>query len=127
PTIDRLSPIGLRCLRRLRPRALRSDCSREERHMRKSATGNWSKRVGVSLTVFACVSFAALTSHTEAAQSKQLTLCWAAWDPANALVELGKDFTKETGIEMKYEFVPWTSYADRILNEINSHEIGRAH
>ena len=58
---------------------------------------------------------------TEAsAQSKQLTLCWAAWDPANALVELGKDFTKESGIEMKYEFVPWTSYADRFLNELNS-------
>ena len=47
------------------------------------------------------------------AQGKSLTLCWAAWDPANALVELGKDFTAKTGIEMKYEFVPWTSYADR--------------
>lgn len=34
------------------------------------------------------------------AQGKQLTLCWAAWDPANALVELSKDFTKETGIDM---------------------------
>ncbi|MGA2550685.1 MAG: extracellular solute-binding protein [Burkholderiaceae bacterium] len=55
------------------------------------------------------------------AQAKQLTLCWAAWDPANALVELGKDFTAQTGIEMKYEFVPWTSYADRFLNELNSH------
>jgi multiple sugar transport system substrate-binding protein len=55
------------------------------------------------------------------AQAKQLTLCWAAWDPANALVELGKDFTTKTGIEMKYEFVPWTSYADRFLNELNSH------
>src|SRR5258708_36010093 len=55
------------------------------------------------------------------AQGKSLTLCWAAWDPANALVELGKDFTAKTGIEMKYEFVPWTSYADRFLNELNSH------
>src|ERR1700739_1437300 len=54
------------------------------------------------------------------AAAKQLTLCWAAWDPANALVELGKDFTTKTGIEMKYEFVPWTSYADRFLNELNS-------
>src|SRR3954468_12115899 len=56
-----------------------------------------------------------------AAQDKQLTLCWAAWDPANALVELSKDFTKETGIGMKFEFVPWTNYADRFLNELNSH------
>jgi multiple sugar transport system substrate-binding protein len=55
------------------------------------------------------------------AQGKSLTLCWAAWDPANALVELSKDFTAKSGIEMKYEFVPWTSYADRFLNELNSH------
>ncbi len=54
-------------------------------------------------------------------EAKTLTLCWAAWDPANALVELDKDFTAQTGIEMKYEFVPWTSYADRFLNELNSH------
>src|ERR1700687_4974267 len=54
-------------------------------------------------------------------QAKSLTLCWSAWDPANALVELGKDFTAKTGIDIKYEFVPWTSYADRFLNELNTH------
>jgi multiple sugar transport system substrate-binding protein len=54
------------------------------------------------------------------AEGKSLTLCWAAWDPANALVELDKDFTKQTGIEMKHEFVPWTSYADHFINLLNS-------
>src|SRR5712692_10588686 len=54
------------------------------------------------------------------AQGKTITLCWAAWDPANALVELSKDFTAKTGIGMKFEFVPWTSFADRFLNELNS-------
>ncbi|MEQ8967998.1 MAG: extracellular solute-binding protein [Azospirillaceae bacterium] len=54
------------------------------------------------------------------AQDQELTLCWAAWDPANALAELSKDFTAETGIEMTFEFVPWTSFADRFLNELNS-------
>lgn len=68
----------------------------------------------VSATAFVS---AASVSHSEAAE---LTLCWAAWDPANALVELSKDFTAETGIGMKFEFVPWTSYADRFLNELNS-------
>jgi multiple sugar transport system substrate-binding protein len=58
---------------------------------------------------------------SSAAQAKELTLCWAAWDPANALVELSKDFTAKTGTTMKFEFVPWTSYADRFLNELNSH------
>ena len=55
------------------------------------------------------------------AEGKSLTMCWAAWDPANALVELDKDFTKQTGIEMKHEFVPWTSYADHFINLLNSH------
>ena len=89
--------------------------------MRKSVTGKWSKWAGGALALFAGVALTAVAGQPAAAQSKQLTLCWAAWDPANALVELGKDFTKESGIEMKYEFVPWTSYADRFLNELNSH------
>lgn len=55
------------------------------------------------------------------AEGKQITLCWAAWDPANALVELSKDFTTKTGIDMKFEFVPWPNFADRMLNELNSH------
>ncbi len=62
----------------------------------------------------------ASTAVSTAAQAENLTLCWAAWDPANALVELSKDFTARTGIGMKFEFVPWTSFADRYLNELNS-------
>src|SRR5262249_25626876 len=53
-------------------------------------------------------------------QAKQITLCWAAWDPANALVELSKDFTAQSGVAMKFEFVPWPNFADRMLNELNS-------
>jgi len=56
----------------------------------------------------------------EAQQTRQLTLCWAAWDPANALVELSRDFTQRSGIQMRFEFVPWPNFADRMLNELNS-------
>jgi multiple sugar transport system substrate-binding protein len=66
-----------------------------------------------SATLFALAS-------ANAAKAETLTLCWAAWDPANALVELSKDFTAKSGIDMKFEFVPWTNYADRFLNELNS-------
>jgi multiple sugar transport system substrate-binding protein len=55
-----------------------------------------------------------------AASAESLTLCWAAWDPANALVELSKDFEQQSGIEMGFEFVPWPNFADRMLNELNS-------
>ncbi len=73
-------------------------------------------------TLMMSAALAAFSSFgASQAQSKDLTLCWAAWDPANALVELSKDFTKESGINMKFEFVPWTSYADRFINELNSH------
>jgi multiple sugar transport system substrate-binding protein len=65
-------------------------------------------------------SAVALSVSAANAQNQQLTLCWAAWDPANALAELSKDFTAESGVQMKFEFVPWTNFADRFLNELNS-------
>ena len=74
-------------------------------------------KVAIAAGAFA---MATLTSVGAQAQQKQLTLCWAAWDPANALVELSKDFTAKTGIAMKYEFVPWPNFAQRMLNELNS-------
>ena len=64
--------------------------------MRKSETARRWKLAGGALAFFAGAALTALASAPAAAQSKQLTLCWAAWDPANALVELGKDFTKES-------------------------------
>lgn len=54
------------------------------------------------------------------ANAADLTLCWAAWDPANALVELSKDFEAQSGHKMSFEFVPWPNFADRMLNELNS-------
>ncbi len=54
------------------------------------------------------------------ASAESMTLCWAAWDPANALVELSKDFEEKSGIDMEFEFVPWPNFADRMLNELNS-------
>lgn len=62
----------------------------------------------------------AATTPFATAQAEEITLCWAAWDPANALVELSKDFTSTTGIDVNFEFVPWTNFADRMLNELNS-------
>lgn len=65
------------------------------------------------------LAWASLSGAT-AAKADELTLCWAAWDPANALVELSKDFEAKSGHTMKFEFVPWPNFADRMLNELNS-------
>ena len=74
----------------------------------------------IFLVVLSTLLLAATASTIVKAQDKELTLCWAAWDPANALRELSKDFTAKTGVAMNFEFVPWTSFADRFLNELNS-------
>jgi multiple sugar transport system substrate-binding protein len=76
------------------------------------------RRLGLASLLAGIGAFSAFNpAH---AQGKTITLCWAAWDPANALVELSKDFTAKTGINMKFEFVPWPNFADRFLNELNS-------
>ena len=56
----------------------------------------------------------------QSVMADDLTLCWAAWDPANALVELSKEFEAESGHSMSFEFIPWPNFADRMLNELNS-------
>ena len=68
----------------------------------------------------AALALTVMAAPSQKAQAQSLTLCWAAWDPANALVEMSKDFTAQSGIEMNFEFVPWPNYADRMLNELNS-------
>ncbi|MEM8551600.1 MAG: extracellular solute-binding protein [Pseudomonadota bacterium] len=72
----------------------------------------------LAATVFAAAS--AVSVGATSARAADLTLCWAAWDPANALVELSKDFEAESGHNMSFEFVPWPNFADRMLNELNS-------
>ena len=39
----------------------------------------------------------AMFGASSSAQAADLTLCWAALDPANALVELSKDFEAQSG------------------------------
>ncbi|MBG1232301.1 ABC transporter substrate-binding protein [Aestuariivirga litoralis] len=70
--------------------------------------------------LYSAVAALAAGIGTGQAKADDLTLCWAAWDPANALVELSKDFEKASGNKMHFEFVPWPNFADRMLNELNS-------
>ena len=72
------------------------------------------------LVAASALAASTLLNGTSYAADKEITLCWAAWDPANALVELSKDFTAQSGIKMKFEFIPWPNFGDRMLNELNS-------
>ena len=73
-----------------------------------------------SIAAVGITAAGSLVGMSTPANAADLTLCWAAWDPANALVELSKEFEKESGHNMSFEFVPWPNFADRMLNELNS-------
>src|SRR5437016_3793167 len=64
---------------------------RNTHHQEDSIMRKFVARAGV-VALSATLAFASAAQ----AQTKSLTLCWAAWDPANALVELSKDFTPAT-------------------------------
>jgi len=70
--------------------------------------------------LLASTAFALTCVSSSVAVAEDLTLCWASWDPANALVELSKDYEAKSGNTMHFEFVPWPNFADRMLNELNS-------
>lgn len=72
--------------------------------------------LGLLAASVAIGNFGTVTS----AEADELNLCWAAWDPANALVEMSKEFEAQSGHTMSFEFVPWPNFADRMLNELNS-------
>jgi multiple sugar transport system substrate-binding protein len=80
----------------------------------------WEIFMKISKFLLAATVAATTGMGASGASAKSLTLCWAAWDPANALIELSKDFEKESSVKMNFEFVPWPNFADRMLNELNS-------
>lgn len=62
----------------------------------------------------------ALFFGTAVARDNFITVGWAVWDPADALMVLSKDFTAETGIEVRGEFTPWPSFQERVFAELNA-------
>lgn len=49
------------------------------------------------------------------AQEVTINIAWAEWDPANFLVQLAKDFTKETGIKVNVDQIPWGQFETKVF------------
>ena len=45
---------------------------------------------------------------------KKLVIAWAKWDPADNLQKLTADFTKETGIAVEVNQIPWSDFETKI-------------
>src|SRR6476620_2481299 len=79
--------------------------------MRKTLTGLLA---GLSMTLAGGVSI-------HAAQSEELTIFWAEWDPANYLQELVNDYTAETGVTVTVQTTPWSDFQTKTFAELNAH------
>ena len=78
--------------------------------MRKTLTGLLA---GLSMTLAGGVSI-------HAAQSEELTIFWAEWDPANYLQELVNEYEKETGVKVTVETTPWPDFQTKAFTEFNA-------
>jgi len=69
--------------------------------------------LGAALLVLGLVGCA--TEEPEETGEKEITIWWAQWAPADGLQELGREFQKETGIEVVVHQIPWSSYQDQVF------------
>lgn len=51
---------------------------------------------------------------------KAITIWWFQWAPADGLAELGREFQKETGIEVNVEQIPLASYQEKTFLEFGN-------
>ncbi|MDX1933182.1 MAG: sugar ABC transporter substrate-binding protein [Capsulimonadales bacterium] len=49
-----------------------------------------------------------------AAGGDKLVVAWAEWEPAKQLEKLAQDFTKETGIAVEVQQIPWSDFENKI-------------
>jgi multiple sugar transport system substrate-binding protein len=57
---------------------------------------------------------AAASGGGAAPTGKKLVIAWAEWDPAKQMEKLVADFTKETGIEVEVQQIPWSDFETKI-------------
>lgn len=66
-------------------------------------------------------SSGAADANAPGASSKgRLVVWWFQWDPATGLQELGREFQKETGIEVVVEQIPLGSYQEKVFLEFGA-------
>jgi multiple sugar transport system substrate-binding protein len=54
------------------------------------------------------------------AQTEELTIFWAEWDPANYLQELVNIYTAETGVTITVQTTPWPDFQTKTFAEFNA-------
>jgi multiple sugar transport system substrate-binding protein len=63
---------------------------------------------------------AACSNEEKAAAKPKLTLWWFQWTPADGLQELANEYGAQTGVEVKVEQIPLSSYQDKVFLEFGN-------
>lgn len=66
------------------------------------------------------IGYLTLSPKTVPKSDDSITILWAEWAPSESLKELVKDFTKETGITVKVETVPWNDFKNKAYSVFNA-------
>jgi len=76
----------------------------------------------VAIIIIAGILTMGLMTGTASAQRDvTLTVTWAAWYPADYLIKLSEEFTRQNpNIKVKGAFIPWPQYHDRVFTEFAS-------
>jgi multiple sugar transport system substrate-binding protein len=76
----------------------------------------------IAITIVAGMLMMGLMAAPAPAQKDvTLTVTWAAWYPADYLIKLSDEFTRENpNIKLKGAFIPWPMYHDRVFTEFAS-------
>lgn len=72
--------------------------------------------LSLSLVLMAC---GGSKDDANSGDSKVLNV-WAMGDEAKSLKELAQKFTKDTGIEVKVQVIPWANAHDKLLTAVAS-------
>ncbi len=72
------------------------------------------------LALAASTAFTATGAIKAFAQSEELTIFWAEWDPANYLQELANIYTAETGVTVTVQTTPWPDFQTKTFAEFNA-------
>lgn len=76
--------------------------------------------LAAALLLGACGDHPANQKTGSAPTSPSITVWWFQWAPADGLQELGREFQKETGVEVKVEQIPLGSYQEKVFLEFGS-------
>ena len=85
--------------------------------------------VAFTLALGLVLAFAGCTTKKDGTPEKEkpkgsITIWWAKWAPADGLQQLGDEFAKETGIDVKVHQIGWDEFQKQVFTDFGNRKTG---